>query len=94
MSSLEKIKPMLGRVVIKRSEPETKSGGIIIPETAQEKSAKGKVLSVGAFEKDKEFDIKPGDTAYFAKWGGTEIKDENGDAVIIIKAEEILAVER
>ena len=88
------LKPSLGKVLIKRSEPETKSGGIIIPETAQEKSTKGHVLAVGAFEKDKEFDIKTGDVAYFPKWGGTEIKDEAGDTYIVIKAEEILGVER
>lgn len=89
-----KIKPTLGRVLIKRNEPETKSGGIIIPENAQEKSTKGLVLAIGGFEKDKEFDIKVGDTAYFPKWGGTELKDESGQTVIIIKADEILAVER
>lgn len=89
-----KIKPGLGRVLIKRCEPETKSGGIIIPETAQEKSTKGEILAIGAFEKDKEFDLKIGDIAHFAKWGGTEIKDDAGEAMIIIKAEEILGVER
>ena len=88
------LKPTLGKVLIKRCEPEAKSGGIIIPETAQEKSTKGAVLAIGGFEKDKEYDIKVGDVAYFAKWGGTEIKDESGESYIVIKAEEILGVER
>lgn len=88
------LKPLLGKVLIKRSEPETKSGGIIIPENAQEKSTKGEVLAVGQFEKDKEVDIKVGDIAYFPKWGGTEIKDEDGQTFIIIKLEDILGIER
>ena len=89
-----KIEPMMGRILIKRCEPEQKSGGIIIPDTAQEKSTKGEVLAVGKFEKDKEHNIQVGDFVCFPKWGGTEIKDENGDVLIIIKADEILAIER
>lgn len=91
---MAKLKPMLGKVLIKRSEPEQLSGGIIIPESAQEKSTKGEVLALGEFEKDKAFDIKVGDIAHFAKWGGTEIKDENGETLIVIKAEDILGIER
>lgn len=88
------IKPALGRVLIKRCEPETKSGGIIIPETAQEKSSKGEVLAIGPFEKDKQFDVKVGDTVHFAKWAGTELKSADNDGLIIIKADEILGIER
>jgi chaperonin GroES len=89
-----KIEPTAGKILIKRSEPERKSGGIIIPETAQEKSSKGAVHAVGPFQKDKEHAIKTGDTVFFAKWGGTEIKDDNDDVFIIINVDEILGIER
>ncbi len=85
--------PSLGKVLIKRFDPETKSGGIIIPESAQEKSTKGTVLAVGNFKKDEVYDIKENDIVYFQKWGGTEIKSDS-ESYIVIKAEEILAVER
>lgn len=88
------IKPNLGKVLIKRCEPETKSGGIIIPENAQEKSTKGLVLAVGPFKADENFDIKAGDFVYFPKWGGTELKNSDSEKLIIIKCEEILAIER
>lgn len=87
------MKPAIGRVLIKRCNPETKSGGIILPEASQEKSTKGIVLAIGAFEKDKVFDIKVGDCVHFPKWGGTELKDNNGDDVIVIKMDEILIIE-
>ena len=61
-----KIKPALGKILIKRCEPEKKSGGIVIPESAQEKSSKGYVVAVGPFKKDEAIEIKEGDMVYFA----------------------------
>ena len=83
------IKPTLDRVLIERCKPEKESGGIIIPEAAQEKSTKGTVIAIGKLEKDYGF--KVGDVVYFPKWGGTEINSEK--TLIIIKAEEILGIE-
>ena len=87
------LKPTLGRVLIKRGEPEQVSGGIIIPENAQEKATKGQVSAIGEFEKDKVIDIKVGDVVYFTKWAGTEIKDKDGNAFIVLKTDEIIAIE-
>ena len=78
-----KIKPLHDRVVVKRLDELTKtSGGIIIPDTAKEKPSEGIVKAVGD---------KVGDKVLFAKWGGTEVK-LNGEDRVIMKESDILAV--
>ncbi len=92
-----KIKPLEDRVVVERVEAESKTaGGIIIPDTAKEKPAEGKVVAIGngAFDDKGQripLDVKNGDKVLFAKWGGTEIKID-GKELIILKASDILAV--
>lgn len=91
------VKPLHDRVLIERLEAESKTaGGIIIPDTAKEKPAEGKVIAVGAGAKDDDgdripMDVKVGDKVLFAKWGGTEVKI-GGKELIILKESDILAI--
>ncbi len=91
-----KIKPLADRVVLKPQEEESKTkSGIIIPDTAKEKSQKGKVLSVGPgkFSKGEivPLSVKVGDIVLYKEYGGEEIKMD-GEDVVIIKEEDILAI--
>ena len=93
-----KLKPLYDKVIIERLEAEEKTkGGIIIPDTAKEKPQKGKVLAVGAGTRSEDGKITPltvkaGDIVVFAKWGGTELKLE-GKEYIILSEKDILAIE-
>jgi chaperonin GroES len=92
------IRPLHDRVLVKRIEEEEKTaGGIIIPDTAKEKPTKGKIVAVGNGTRDDSgkvipLDVKAGDIVLFAKWGGTEIK-VNGEDYLIMKESDIMAVE-
>lgn len=91
------IRPLHDRVLVERLEQEHKtSGGIIIPDTAKEKPMEGKVVSVGKGIRDESgkihpLDVKKGDKILFAKWGGTEVKLNNKE-YLIMKESDILAV--
>jgi chaperonin GroES len=92
-----KVRPLHDRVLIERIEAESKTaGGIIIPDTAKEKPAEGIIVAVGKgnFNENGEriaLDVSKGDRVLFAKWGGTEVK-VNGKELIILKESDILAV--
>ncbi len=87
-----KIKPLADRVLIKVSEAETKTAsGIIIPENAQEKPQKGKVVAVGSGTKDHQMTVKVGDTVLYGKYSMTELKHE-GEDFIIMKETDIFAI--
>lgn len=92
-----KVRPLHDRVLIERIEAESKTaGGIIIPDTAKEKPAEGVVVAVGKGNTNDKgeriaLDVKKGDRVLFAKWGGTEVK-VNGKELIILKESDILAV--
>ena len=92
-----KIKPFHDRVVVKRLDELTKtSGGIIIPDTAKEKPSEGIVEAVGDGARTEDGKVIPmcvkvGDKVLFAKWGGTEVK-LNGEDRVIMKESDILAV--
>ena len=92
-----KIKPLHDRVVVKRLDELTKtSGGIIIPDTAKEKPSEGIVEAVGDGARTEDAKVNPmcvkvGDKVLFAKWGGTEVK-LNGEDRVIMKESDILAV--
>lgn len=92
------IRPLHDRVLVKRIEEDEKTaGGIIIPDSAKEKPNRGKIVAVGSGSRDESgkvvpLDVKKGDVVLFAKWGGTEIK-VNGDELLIIKESDIMAVE-
>ena len=91
------IRPLHDRVLIKRVEEEQKTkGGIIIPDTAKEKPAEGKVIAVGTGRiledgKVRALDVKKGDRVLFGKYSGTEVKVD-GDELIIMREEDILGV--
>jgi co-chaperonin GroES (HSP10) len=86
---LEKIIPNVDKILVQREAVETKSGGIILPESAQSKSTTGKVLAVGKL--NEKYNILIGDIVYLPQYGGIEISD---DGVIVIDAEKILAIRR
>ena len=91
------IKPLEDRVVVKRSSAEAQSaGGIILPENAKEKPQQAKVVAVGAGKvldsgERAPFTVKEGDTIILGKWGGTEIKVE-GEEYIVMSEDEVLAI--
>ena len=90
-------KPLHDRVVVRRVENDEKtSGGLIIPDSAQEKPAEGEVVSVGNGAIDEKgnrmpMDVKAGDRILFGKWSGTEVKI-NGEDVLIMKESDILGI--
>jgi len=91
-----KIQPLADRVVVKPLEQESKTkSGIIIPDTAKEKSHKGKVIAVGKgkYEDGKlvPLSLKLGDIVLYKEYGGDELKLD-GEEVIILKEEDILAI--
>jgi chaperonin GroES len=90
-------RPLGDRVLVKRVEEEAKTkGGIIIPDTAKEKPQEGEVIAVGPGARDDSgkqvaLDVKAGDRILFGKWGGTEVK-LNGEDLLILKESDILGV--
>lgn len=92
-----KFRPLHDRVVVKRVEEDTKTaGGIIIPDSAQEKPSTGEVVAVGNGIKDDKgevtpLDVKAGDKVIFGKWSGTEVKID-GEDLLIMKESDILGV--
>ncbi len=86
------ITPLHDRVIIKPAAPETVTkGGIIIPDTAQEKPQRGVVIAAGPGKKDEPVTVKAGDTVLYGKYAGTEIQVEGGD-YLIMRESDILAI--
>jgi chaperonin GroES len=92
-----KFRPLHDRVVVRRTEQETKSaGGIIIPDTAAEKPQQGEVVAVGPGARDDAgklvpIELKKGDRVLFGKWSGTEVKID-GQELLIMKESDIMGV--
>ena len=92
-----KIRPLHDRILVKRVDSEEKTkGGIIIPDTAQEKPQEGKVVAVGKGRildggEVQELTVKKGDKILFSKYSGTEINLE-GEEHLIVREDDILAV--
>ncbi len=92
-----KIRPLHDRIIVKRLEEEERTkGGIIIPDTAKEKPIEGKVIAVGNGKvledgKVRPLDVKAGDRVLFSKYGGTEVKID-GEEHLIMREEDILGV--
>ncbi|MFO0746125.1 MAG: co-chaperone GroES [Myxococcota bacterium] len=92
-----KIRPLHDRVIVKRIEEEQVSkGGIIIPDTAKEKPIKGKVVAVGPGRKldsgeVRTLTVQVGDTILFSKYGGTDIKIDNEEH-LILREDDILGI--
>src|SRR5712675_83030 len=92
-----KFRPLHDRVVIERVDAEAKTaGGIIIPDTAQEKPQEGRVIAVGPGGRDENgklipIELKVGDRILFGKWSGTEVKIDGVD-YLIMKESDIMGV--
>ena len=92
-----KFRPLHDRVLVERTEQEEKTaGGIILPDTAQEKPMEGTVKAVGGGTKAEDgtvtpLDVKKGDAILFGKWSGTEIKVDGVD-LLIMKESDILGI--
>jgi chaperonin GroES len=92
-----KLKPLQDRILVHRVEEETTTkGGIIIPDTAKEKPAEGKVVAVGNGKlgddgKRIPLEIKKGDRILFGKYSGTEVKIE-GDEYLIMREDDVLGI--
>jgi len=90
-------RPLADRVVVKRVQEDTKTaGGIIIPDTAQEKPQEGEVVAVGPGARDEKgqrvpMDLKAGDRILFGKWSGTERKVD-GEDLLIMKESDVMGV--
>ena len=92
-----KFRPLHDRVVVKRINAENKSaGGIIIPDTAQEKPSQGEIIAVGPGGRDEAgklipIDLKTGDKVLFGKWSGTEVKIDGQD-LLIMKESDVMGI--
>ena len=92
-----KIRPLADRVLVKRVDSESKSaGGIVIPDTAQEKPMIGEVVAVGNGKimengETRKLDVSVGDRILFGKYSGTEVKLE-GEEYLVLKEDDIMAV--
>ncbi len=94
---MAKVRPLYDRVLVKRTESEAKTaGGIILPDSAQEKPQEGEIVAAGNGTLKDDGNIQPlqvkvGDKILFAKWSGTEIKLD-GDELLVMKESDILAI--
>jgi len=90
-------RPLHARVLVRRIEADEKTaGGIIIPDSAQEKPSEGEVVAVGPGAKGEDgkvtpLDVKEGDRVLFGKWGGTEVKID-GEDLLIMKESDIMGI--
>ena len=92
-----KVRPLGDRVLVQRvDEEETSKGGIVIPDSAKEKEAEGKIIAVGKGVRDEDgkfvaLEVKKGDKVIFSKYSGTEVKVD-GEEYLIMREEDILAI--
>ncbi len=91
-----KLKPLANRLVIKRSTAKTTKGGILLPDTAQEKPKEGQVIACGPGKMNDDGKLEPmcvkiGDVVLFSSYAGTEFQDENEDYLILTE-DEVLCV--
>ncbi|MBA3864498.1 MAG: co-chaperone GroES [Alphaproteobacteria bacterium HGW-Alphaproteobacteria-7] len=90
-------RPLHDRVVVRRIEADQKTaGGIIIPDSAQEKPSEGEIVAVGEGARDEDgdripMDVKAGDRVLFGKWSGTEVKID-GEDLLIMKESDIMGI--
>jgi chaperonin GroES len=90
--------PLGDRIVIKPLEPETKTkGGIVLPDTVKEKPQEGKVVAVGRGKTLEngtvhKSEVKEGDIVLYGKYSGTEVTTKEGEELLIVREEDILAI--
>ena len=92
-----KFKPLGNRILVKRLKAETTKGGILLPDSAQEKPRQGEVVAIGPGKLEKNGTIKPmelrvSDQVLFSSFAGTEVKAADGEEVLIMSEEDVLAV--
>lgn len=93
---MKTIKPLGNRVLIKRSKAQTTKGGILLPDSAQEKPKEGEVIAVGPGKIDEHgvkeaMQLKVGDRVLFSSYAGTEVKN-NDEEMLILSEDDILGV--
>lgn len=93
----KKVKPLGGRVVVKRSEAKTTKGGIILPDSAQEKPKQGEVIAVGPGKMDEKGKTHPvalsvGDQVLYSSYAGSEFKSDDENEYLILNEEDVIAV--
>ena len=93
---MKTIKPLGNRVLVQRSKAQTTKGGILLPDSAQEKPKEGVVLAVGPGKTDENgtketMQLKVGDRVLFSSYAGTEIKN-NDEEMLILSEDDILGV--
>jgi chaperonin GroES len=92
-----KLKPLQDRVIVKQSQAEEKTAsGILLPDSAQEKPTKGKVIAAGPGKRDDQgkpmtLNVKAGDEVFYGKYAGTEVEVE-GEKFVILRESDILGV--
>jgi chaperonin GroES len=92
------IQPLADRVVVKPLEAETKTkGGIVLPDTAKEKPQEGKIIAVGKGKilengSVQSLEVKVGDKVLYGKYSGNEITTKDGEELLIMREEDILAI--
>lgn len=90
-------RPLHDRVLVRRAKPETKTaGGIILPETAQDKPEQGDIVAIGTGYVSETGDVRPlavkeGDTVIFSKWAGTEVTLD-GEELMVMKESDIIGI--
>lgn len=96
---MQKIKPLGNRVLVQRSKAQATKGGILLPDSAQEKPKEGKILAVGPGKLDdagnrEQLSVKVGDIVLFSPYSGTEIKNEGNEneEFLILSEDDILGV--
>jgi chaperonin GroES len=93
-----KLQPLADRVIVEPlNAEEVTKGGIVLPDTAKEKPQEGKIVAVGkgrVLENGQVLapEVKAGDVILYGKYSGNEIKTKDGDTLLIMKEEEILAI--
>jgi chaperonin GroES len=97
MAKALKLKPLGDRLIVRAiEEEETTASGIVLPDTAKEKPQKGKVLAVGDGKVNEEtgkrtpLDVSEGDEVLYSKYGGTEIKID-GEELLVLRESDVLA---
>jgi chaperonin GroES len=94
---MSSFRPLHDRILLRRVTAEEKTrGGIIIPDTAQEKPVEGKVISTGPGTRNEQgqivpLGVKPGDHVLFGKWSGTEVKI-SGEDLLIVKESDLFGI--